>query len=73
MDFLDDPEEMEAEQQLREIAAILAAGYLRLLDQRTVFASDATPSPENPLDCSDPPAPPLGERSTGREPKENAG
>jgi len=30
MDFLDDPEEMTAEQRLAEVAAILAAGYMRL-------------------------------------------
>ena len=41
MDFLDDPEEMTAEQGLTEVAAILAAGYLRL---------KARPFTENPLD-----------------------
>ena len=29
MDFLDDPEEMKTELRLAEVAAILAAGYLR--------------------------------------------
>ena len=44
MDFLDDPEEMTAEQRLAEVAAILAAGYRRLFT-------------EKPLDCSGAPMP----------------
>jgi hypothetical protein len=43
MHFLDDPDEMTAEQRLAEVVAILAAGYLR---------HDARPFTENPLDCS---------------------
>jgi hypothetical protein len=34
MDFLGDPEEMMPEERLREIAAILATGYLRLRGRR---------------------------------------
>ena len=39
MEFLDDPDEMTPEQRLAEVAAILAAGILRLFT-------------EKPLDCS---------------------
>ena len=38
MDFLDDPEEMTPEERLREIAAILAVGYLRLRSRDPVLA-----------------------------------
>jgi hypothetical protein len=44
LEFLDDPEEMTAEQRLGEVASILVAGYLRL---------KARPFTENPLDSSD--------------------
>ena len=73
MEFLDDPGEMTAAQRLREIAGILAVGYLRLREQRTLLASEAAPSTENPLDCSRAPNPPLGDGLTGREPEENSG
>ncbi|MCK4414401.1 MAG: hypothetical protein KAY32_12740 [Candidatus Eisenbacteria sp.] len=49
---MDRPEEMTAEQRLREVAAILAAGYLRL------WAAD--PPPDKPLDCPAAPKRPLG-------------
>jgi hypothetical protein len=48
LDFLDGPEEMTAEQRLADVAAILAAGYLRL--KTRAFT-------ENPLDCSGGPMP----------------
>ena len=59
MDFLDDPEEMTAEQRLAEVAAILAAGYLR---------SRTRPFTENPLDCSDAPMPLCDDGLTDGEP-----
>ena len=58
-DFLDDPEEMTPEQRLAEVAAILAAGYLRC---RTFT--------ENPLDCSGTPLALCDLGLTGREPAE---
>jgi hypothetical protein len=53
MDFLDDPEEMSPEQRLAEVAAILAAGYLRMRESRVPPAPDASEAPastEKPLD-----------------------
>jgi len=47
---MDRPDEMTPEQRLREVAAILATGYLRLR---------ATES-DKPLDCPAPPKRPLG-------------
>jgi hypothetical protein len=52
MDFLDDPEEMTAEQRLTEVAALLATGYLRLKTR---------PFTENPLDSLDAPMPLCGQ------------
>lgn len=53
--FLDDPDEMTPEQRRSEIAAILAAGYLR---QRTGAFT------EKPLDVSQTPAPPCEDELT---------
>jgi hypothetical protein len=58
MTFLDDPMEMTPAQRLAEVAAILAAGYLRL---RT------PPSTENPLDSPATPMPLCGEGLTDGE------
>ena len=62
MGFLDDPEEMTAEQRLAEVAAILAAGILRLFTEKR-------------LDCPRPSAPVLDEGLTPGEaaPTEVAG
>jgi hypothetical protein len=49
MDFQDDPEEMSPEQRLAEVAAILAAGWLR----RPL----TLPFTEKRLDCSAAPMP----------------
>ena len=49
MPFEDDPDEMMPEQRLAEVAAILAAGWLR--------RPHVLPFTEKPLDCSDPPMP----------------
>ena len=71
MDFLDDPEEMVPEERLAEVAAILAAGYLRLRQARAALAAESPPFTEKPLDCPRPPAPVLG--LTPREAGEVAG
>ena len=57
MEFLDDPEEMTPEQRLSELAAILAAGILRLFT-------------EKPLDCSGEERPCGVDGLTDREPVE---
>jgi len=53
MDFLDDPEEMTPEERLGELAAILAAGYLRLRRSNLKLAADpdSPPFTEKRLDC----------------------
>ena len=60
MDFIDDPEELTPEQRLAEVAAILAAGYLRSRGSRPFTAK--------PLDCAGAPLPLCDEGLTGREP-----
>jgi hypothetical protein len=70
MDFLDDPDEMTPEERVAEIAAILAAGYLRLRSPHRTLALDAIPAPpstENPLDCSGEPLPLCDEGLTDGE------
>ena len=67
MDFLDDPEEMTPEQRLAEIAAILAAGYLRVRRSRP---EPVAPFTENPLDCSGDERPCGVDGLTEREPVE---
>jgi hypothetical protein len=70
MDFLDDPDEMTPEARLREVAAILAAGYLRLRSGGHVLAQEpsgpAAP-PDKPLDCVRRPKRPWDRRLTERE------
>lgn len=70
MDFLDDPEDMSPEDRLAEVAAILAAGYLRLRESTSKPAADldSPASTENPLDCSDEPLPLCFEGLTDGEP-----
>jgi hypothetical protein len=58
MDFLSNPDEMTAEQRLAEVAAILAAAYLRLKTR---------PFTENPLDCSGGPMAVCDQGLTDRE------
>ena len=60
MEFLDDPEEMTPEARQAEVAAILAAGYLRVRRSR--------PFTEKELDSSDVPLPLCPEGSTDGEP-----
>ena len=67
MEFLDDPEEMTPEQRLAEVAAILAAGYLR---QRRSGLEPMAPFTENPLDCSGRERPCGTDGLTEREPVE---
>ena len=57
MPFQDDPEEMTPEQRLGEVAAILAAGWLRC------------PFTEKPLDCSASGTPVTGTVPLARVPK----
>jgi hypothetical protein len=67
MDSVDDPEEMTPELRLREIAVILAAGYLRLRRSH-----GSTAFTENPLDCSRPPMALCDNGLAGGDPKEHA-
>jgi len=59
MDFLDNPEEMTPQERMEEVAAILAAGYLRLRSHQAAPAPSNEPPPftEKPLDCSGGPRP----------------
>jgi hypothetical protein len=69
MDFLDDPAEMTPEQRLAEIAAILAAGYLRVRRGNAQLApADSSPLTEKPLDSSGGPLPLCVEGLTDGEP-----
>ena len=67
MEFLDDPEEMTPEQRLAEVAAILAAGYLRVPRSRL---DPMAPFTEKPLDCSGRQRPCGFDGLTDREPVE---
>ena len=60
MPFEDDPDEMTPEQRLAEIAAILAAAWLR--------RPPTLPFTEKPLDCSAAPMPLCVNGLTDREP-----
>jgi hypothetical protein len=60
MAFEDDPDEMTPEQRLAEVAAILAAAWLR------------HPFTEKPLDCSAAPMPLCVNGLTETDPKEHA-
>ncbi len=68
--FLDDPKDMTPEARLGEVAAILAAGYLRLRRSATQLApvAGSPPFTEKPLDSSGEPLPLCAEGLTGRDP-----
>ncbi|MBU1699668.1 MAG: hypothetical protein KJ970_09250 [Candidatus Eisenbacteria bacterium] len=71
MDFLENPEEMMPEQRLRELAAILAAGFIRLRNRNPELAStpdQSAASTEKPLDVSGHPSSCLDNGLTGRDP-----
>ena len=65
MDFLDDPEEMTPKERLREIAAILALGLLRLRSRGLELAAgptDPCTSADKRLDVPGQPSGSLAER-----------
>ena len=64
MPFEDDPEEMNPEQRLAEVAAILAVAWLR--------RPPTLPFTEKPLDCSLAPMPLCVNGLTQRDPAEDA-
>ncbi len=72
MDFLDDPAEMTPGQRLAELAAILAAGYLRAraCSATSVSAPVSPPTLDKPLDVSGTPRPPWDEGLTDGDPAE---
>ena len=67
MDFLDDPAEMSPSERFSEVAAILAAGYLRL--RRHPDLAPAPETAESRLDSRGEPRPPLGAGLTPRDPE----
>jgi hypothetical protein len=64
MSLARDPDEMSPDARVAEVAAILAAGYLR---QRQCASKPASPA-HKPLDCADAQRPSLNGRLTDREP-----
>jgi hypothetical protein len=64
MDFQDDPAEMTPELRLAEVAAILAAAWLR--------RPPALPFTEKPLDCAAAPMAVCHNRLSQRDPEEHA-
>ena len=71
MDFLDDPAEMSPSERLSEVAAILAAGYLRLRRHPELAAAPETA--ESRLDTPGEPRPPLDDGPGGPDEVEVAG
>ncbi|MBU1702082.1 MAG: hypothetical protein KJ970_07520 [Candidatus Eisenbacteria bacterium] len=70
MDFLDNPDVMTPEQRLRELAAILAAGYLRLRTRQSELSSPENSNSfgDKELDVSGHPSSCLDNGLTGRDP-----
>ena len=60
-----DPVDMTAPEQLMEIAALLARGYLR--SRQLALAPGPIPFTEKPLDVPGQPRPPLSDGLTARE------
>ena len=67
MDFRDDPADMMPGRRFREIAGILAAGYLRLRKHHPQLAQDPSDPADKRLDCSSETSPPLAGESTEKE------
>jgi hypothetical protein len=66
MDFITDPEEMSPSERLSELAAILAAGYMRLR-KRPELAAPTDP-PDSRLDSRGEQRPPLDTALTPGDP-----
>ncbi|MBU1700159.1 MAG: hypothetical protein KJ831_08415 [Candidatus Eisenbacteria bacterium] len=70
MDFLENPEDMTPEERLRELASILAAGYLRLRTRQSELSSPENSNSfgDKELDVSGDPSLPLDNGLTDRDP-----